>query len=37
MSRSLQQSPKITHISWGRIDVEGIGTDRTKKGTRPAL
>ena len=25
------RSPRITHISWGRIDVEGIGTGRDYK------
>jgi hypothetical protein len=31
MTRSLRNSPKITHISWGRIDVEGIGSGRDFK------
>jgi hypothetical protein len=25
------QSPRITHISWGRMDVEGLGTGRDFK------
>jgi hypothetical protein len=26
-----KQSPRITHISWGRMDVEGLGTGRDFK------
>jgi hypothetical protein len=26
-----KKSPKITHISWGRMDVEGLGTGRDFK------
>jgi hypothetical protein len=26
-----ERSPKITHISWGRIEVEGLGTGRDFK------
>jgi hypothetical protein len=25
------QSPKITHISWGRMDIEGVGTGKDFK------
>lgn len=31
MSRSLQQSPKITHISWGNMEVDGLGKGRDFK------
>jgi hypothetical protein len=31
MTRSLQQSPKITHISWGNMEVDGLGTGRDFK------
>ncbi len=31
MTRSLQQSPKIKHISWASIEVEGLGKARDFK------
>lgn len=31
MCRSLNSSPKITHISWGKMEVEGIGEGRDFK------
>lgn len=31
MTRSLKHSPKITHISWGIMEVEGLGKGRDFK------
>jgi len=31
MARSLLRSPKITHISWGNMEVEGLGKGRDFK------
>lgn len=31
MTRSLRQSPKITHISWGNMEVDGLGKGRDFK------
>jgi hypothetical protein len=31
MGREHLRSPRITHISWGRMDVEGVGTGRDFK------
>ena len=31
MTRSRQHSPKITHISWGKMEVEGLGKGRDFK------
>ena len=31
MSDNPTQSPKVTHISWGRMEVEGLGTGRDFK------
>jgi hypothetical protein len=31
MSHPLQQSPKIAHISWGNMEVEGLGKGRDFK------
>lgn len=31
MSEATMRSPRITHISWGRIDVEGLGTGKDYK------
>jgi hypothetical protein len=31
MTHSLQQSPKITHISWGNMEVDGLGKGRDFK------
>ncbi len=31
MTRSLQHSPKIAHISWGKMEVEGLGKGRDFK------
>src|SRR5947207_3905818 len=30
-SQATKQSPRITHISWGRMEVEGVGTGRDFK------
>jgi hypothetical protein len=30
-TKKQKQSPRITHISWGRIDVEGLGAGRDFK------
>jgi len=31
MTPTVLRSPRITHISWGRMDVEGVGTGRDYK------
>src|SRR6185312_17011439 len=31
MGESTDRSPRITHISWGRMEVEGLGTGRDFK------
>lgn len=31
MTTSRTQSPRITHISWGRMDVEGVGSGKDFK------
>ena len=31
MNTHSKQSPKITHISWGRMEIEGLGTGRDFK------
>lgn len=31
MAHQATQSPRITHISWGRIDVDGLGTGKDFK------
>jgi hypothetical protein len=31
MTPAVLRSPRVTHISWGRMDVEGVGTGRDYK------
>jgi hypothetical protein len=31
MAATTKQSPRITHISWGRMDVDGVGSGRDFK------